>query len=210
MSVICPTITADDPKLYKEQMERVAGFAERIHIDLADGVFTPNKLLELDDVWWPVGMTVDIHLMYKAVKPFIPQLISIKPHMVIVHAEAVGSYYEIAKPLHDNGIKVGVALLAPTSITSIIPALKDIDHVLIFSGDLGYFGGKANLRLLDKSRKLKKLKQSLEIGWDGGINIANARNLYESGVDVLNVGGGIQRSDNPNKAFHDLTKLVQK
>lgn len=209
MAVICPTVTADEPGLYKKQLERVAGFAERIHIDLADGVFTDNRLIDLDDVWWPVGVTVDVHLMYKAVKPFIPQLLKLKPHMVIVHAEAVGSFYDVVKPLHNAGIKVGVALLAPTPIDKIAPALKDIDHVLIFSGDLGHFGGKVNLRLLDKARKLKKLKPSVEIGWDGGVNPKNVRNLFEGGVDVINVGGGIQRADDPEKAYRELAKAVE-
>ncbi len=169
MAVICPTVTADEPHAFREQMERVAGFAERVHIDLGDGVFTPNKLIDLDRIWWPAGVTTDIHLMYKAVKPFIKQLIALNPHMVIVHAEAVGNFYEVARPLKNAEIKVGVALLPATSIDILKPAIQDIDHVLIFSGDLGHFGGKVDLRLLDKARALKKQKPELEIGWDGGV-----------------------------------------
>ena len=63
MAVICPTVTAAEPHEYREQIERIAPFAHRIHIDLADGVFTPNKLIDLMQVWWPVGMVADIHRM---------------------------------------------------------------------------------------------------------------------------------------------------
>ena len=209
MAVICPTVTADEPHTFREQMERVAGFAERVHIDLGDGVFTPNKLIDLDRIWWPAGVTTDIHLMYKAVKPFIKQLTALNPHMVIVHAEAVGNFYEVARPLKNAGIKVGVALLPATSIDILKPAIQDIDHVLIFSGDLGHFGGKVDLRLLDKARALKKQKPELEIGWDGGVHEKIAKTLADGGVDVLNVGGHIQRSQNPGKAYQTLVNAIK-
>ncbi|HMS50656.1 MAG TPA: hypothetical protein PKA02_04470 [Candidatus Saccharibacteria bacterium] len=208
MAIICPTVTATEPHQFRQQLERVASFAERIHIDLADGVFTDNKLLPLDDVWWPAGAFVDVHLMYEAVKPFLAQLVALKPHMVIIHAEAVGNYYSVAKPLKAVGIKVGVALLAHTPVTRIKQALPDIDHVLVFSGHLGYFGGKADLELLKKVEQLKKLHHEIEIGWDGGINEANAAILAQGGVDVLNVGGAIQRATDPKDAYGRLKALV--
>ncbi len=206
--VICPTITAREPHEYREQIERVAAFAQRIHIDLSDGVFAPNKLIDISHVWWPAGTIADIHLMYTAVKPFLNQLIQLKPHMIILHAEAAGNFYDVFHPLNEAGIKVGVAVLPDTPIEKIKPAMHDIDHVLIFSGNLGYHGGVANLRLLDKARKLKKQNPSLEIGWDGGINTINIHQIAMDGVSVLNVGASIQGSDNPEHAYATLKKLI--
>lgn len=210
MTVICPTVTAKEPHEYREQMERIADFAHRVHIDLADGVFADNKLINLAHIWWPAGVKADIHLMYEAIKPFTAQLIVLKPNLIIIHAEAVGNFYEIAKPFKQENIKVGVALLAHTPVTAIKPALKDIDHVLIFSGNLGHFGGKADLELLAKVKALKKLVPMLEIGWDGGINESNAKTLTAAGVDVLNVGGAIQRAVHPQKSYKALLKLTKK
>ena len=48
---ICPTITAADVRTYRVQMEQVAGFVTRLHIDVSDGEFTPNKLLDLPYIW---------------------------------------------------------------------------------------------------------------------------------------------------------------
>ncbi len=208
MAVICPTVTAAEPHEYREQIERIAPFAHRIHIDLADGVFTPNKLIDLMQVWWPVGMVADIHLMYEAVIPFIEQLKDQKPHMVIVHAECAGNFYEIARALKEKDIRVGVALLPETGVEKIAPAIDDIDHVLIFSGDLGYFGGTAKLQLLDKVRALRALKPELEIGWDGGINSDNAGKLVLGGIDVLNTGGAIHKAKNPEAAYDKLSTVI--
>lgn len=191
-------------------MERIAPFAERIHIDLADGVFTDNPLIDISHIWWPVGVTTDIHIMYEAVRPFTEALIAHKPHMVIMHAEAVGNYYTISKPFKQAGIKVGVALLQRTPVSQIKHALPDIDHVLIFSGHLGHFGGNADLELLSKVRELRKHRKDLEIGWDGGITKDNIGSLAEAGVNVFNIGGAIQRAPNPHKAYDTLKALAKR
>jgi len=209
MAIICPTITATSKALYQNQMNDVAKFAKRIHVDLADGVFAPTKLVDPKDAWWPVGITADVHLMYEASRPFLKDLIALEPHMIILHAESVGNFYELAQTIRSAGIKVGVALLESTPVSKIRQAIDDIDHVLIFSGDLGYFGGHANLSLLQKVTEIKRYNASVEIGWDGGINESNVHKLVLGGVDVLNVGGAIHLSKNPMKAYNKLKALAE-
>lgn len=209
MSVICPTITTNNAHVFRSQVEQVEPFASRIHIDLADGEFT-NQLIKPEAIWWPEHITADIHMMYEHPAYEIGDLIRLKPSLVIIHAEAEGKFYEIAESLHAAKIKVGVALLPPTKVDRIKPAMHIIDHVLIFSGDLGHFGGKVNFELIDKIKEVKDLKPSVEIGWDGGINDTNAAELASVGVDVLNVGGFIQKSDDPKNAYATLVKVVGK
>ena len=209
MPVICPTILASEPHEFREQMDRISPFAERIHIDLADGVFAPSKLLTPKQLWWPEDTLIDLHLMYESVRPYVSDLKALKPHMVILHAESVGVFYEIAKQFKDVGIRVGVALLAQTPVEKIAPALKDIDHVLVFSGDLGHFGGTANFALLDKVKEIRALRSDIEIGWDGGVNAENAKQLVAAGVSVLNVGGAIQRANDPAAAYATLKSISE-
>ncbi len=209
MAIVAPCITAKDGDTYNLQMNRVAGFAKRVHIDLADGVFAPNKLIDLDAIWWPIGVKADIHLMYQSVMPHMKQLLAHKPHMVIVQAEASGNFFEIAERLHKFGIKVGVALLADTSVSVIKPALGSIDHVLIFSGDLGYFGGHAKLSLLQKVTELRRLSPGVEIGWDGGVAPENAAKLVLGGIDVLNAGGAIQNAKDAKSAYATLVSNMK-
>jgi ribulose-phosphate 3-epimerase len=205
MALICPTITADDPHEYRTQMERVQGFAERIHIDVADGHFTPNELIDIDRVWWPEAKIADLHVMYEKPFEYAELYISLHPHMVIVHAEARGAFVPFARQLHDYGIKVGLAVLPETPIDFIGEALQLVDHVLIFSGNIGHFGGTADLMLLRKVAELKALNRMIEIGWDGGINEANVKKLVTGGVDVLNVGGFIHKAADPLEAYQKLT-----
>ncbi len=204
--VVCPTITADTLSTYKLQMKDV-DFAHRIHIDIADGDFAP-KLIDASKIWWPHTMQADVHIMYKKPLEVLSGVIAKNPHLVIVHAEAEGDYYLIAEALHSAGIKAGVALLPQTSSSALEQGLELIDHVLVFSGHLGHFGGHADLTLLDKVKALKAMKPSLEIGWDGGIDAQNASSLAKAGVDVLNAGGYIHGAVNSQEAYAKLKAQV--
>jgi ribulose-phosphate 3-epimerase len=210
MAVICPTVTAYNEHAYREQIERVSSFIERIHLDFMDGKLTPKKSLDVSQAWWPQELKADIHLMYKNSSKHIKQIIELKPDLLILHAESKGKFVQIAEELKRSGIAVGLALLKPTPVQSIEPVIDLVDHVLVFSGDLGSFGGHADMNLLKKVHDLKKLKPSLEIGWDGGINEDNVVDLVKAGVDVLNVGGAIQRADNPGLAYARLNAMVVK
>ena len=209
-ATISPAVTASDADEYRLQIERVANVAIRLHIDVSDGILTPNKLIEVDQVWWPGGVRADLHVMYKRPFEHLDLMIDLQPQMIIVHAEAEGDFLDFAKKVHQHGIEVGVALQPDTPVKTIRPAIELIDHVLIFSGKLGYFGGTADLSLLKKVAELRALKPQLEIGWDGGVNAENARALAEGGIDVLNRGGYIQKAESAAKAYDELCAAVAK
>lgn len=209
MSVICPTIDAYTEEEYRTQMERVVGFTHRIHIDLTDGIFTKEKSTGPKQAWWPAGVKADFHMMYTDPEEAVKEVIQHKPNLIIVHAEAEGDFTAFARYCHEQGVKTGVALLQNTPAEAILPALSHIDHVLIFSGNLGYQGGsQADLELLNKLSILKQHKPELEIGWDGGINDQNVSELVTSGIDVLNVGGYIQKAEDPARAYQALQRIV--
>lgn len=209
MAVICPAILASNKEEYTEQVHNIVHVANRIQIDLTDGLFAPSKTVSADEAWWPAGFKADIHLMYKNPLPALTKLLPHKPNLVIIHAESEGNFDQIISICHNHSVKVGIALLAQTAAETILPVLGDIQHAMIFSGNLGYQGGAhADLSLLDKVTILKQHKHELEIGWDGGINDQNVSQLVSGGVDVLNVGGYIQKANDPVKAFQSLQRIA--
>lgn len=207
MAVICPTVTVntDDLHEYRRQMERVENLSNRIQVDLMDKEFTGVASPEIDKIWFPENLNVDLHLMYKNPADVLNEVMELKPKLLIVHAEAVVDIPTLAGALSEAGIRLGMALLQDTPVDAVKPHLEYLSHVLIFSGDLGHYGGEANLALLEKVTQLRAVKPDLEIGWDGGVSPSNAKKLAESGVDVLNAGGYIQESADPMVAFQALT-----
>jgi ribulose-phosphate 3-epimerase len=204
MAIICPTVTAFSEHDYRTQLLRIEPFARRIHIDLMDGEFAPTKSPGLNHVWWPHQLVADIHLMHQRPMDHLAQIIKLHPHMVVVHNEADVHHMHFAAELHLHGIKTGLAILHDTPVEYAYQIMHAFDHVLVFSGKLGHHGGEADMSLLDKVHKIRQHHPDAEIGWDGGINDHNVRQLVAAGVDVLNTGGYIQKSDEPAAAFQKL------
>jgi ribulose-phosphate 3-epimerase len=208
--LIVPTITAEDPHAYREQVARVALFAERIHIDLADGQFAPTKLLDVAQVYWPENMVADLHVMYQKPHEFLETIISLRPNMVIIHAEASGDLHGMLLELQSVGIKVGVGLLPQTKPETAADLLNAADHILLFAGNLGYQGGQADMGVLSKIPDIRMINPMAELGWDGGIKPDNIPLLLQEGIEILNVGGYIHNADEPEQAYRELTKLLTK
>lgn len=207
MSLICPTVTAYDINSFNQQIELVSSFASRIHIDLMDGIFTTTKSPEIADICIPDNLVVDIHVMYQNPVDILDYLIKLKPNLVIMHAESDADIPYLASVFRQQQILSGVALLADTQVKSCEYILPHVQHGLIFSGKLGFHGGQADLNQLNKAGELKKLNRYLEIGWDGGATSHNCQNIASNGVDVINVGSAIHRSDNPAMSYELLNKL---
>jgi ribulose-phosphate 3-epimerase len=204
MPVICPTITAETPQEFSAQLARVQPFAPRIHIDMADGKFAPRKLLDPAQIYVPKDIPTDIHIMYDEPQSQLMTLISLRPQMVVLHAEAKGDIAAMMSELQKVGIKAGIALLPDTQTKEAALLIQLADQVLIFAGHLGYQGGTADMTQLYKVAEIKSLNATAEIAWDGGITAQNAQALVSGGIDVLNVGGFIQNATDANAAYQQI------
>lgn len=210
MSTIVPTILAETTDDYKVQVERIHPFAKRAHIDISDGEFAPNFTVGAAQVWWPQEWIVDIHAMVARPLEHLETLTSLKPNMIIFHAEAEGDMVAIMQQIKKFDIKAGIALQRSTVPETVAPIIEAADHVMIFTGELGHFGGTASLMQLEKVRLIKAINAGVEIGWDGGVNIDNAYTLTQGGIDVLNVGGTIQQAADPQAMYTSLVQEINK
>lgn len=210
MSVIAPCIMAETPEEYKAMIERLHPFAERVHIDISDGEFAPAFLLGEAQIWWPKEWIVDIHAMVARPAEHLLALIALKPHLITFHVETGVNLLPIMEQVKVAGIKAGIALLKPTVPSTVSAMVQAADHVMIFSGDLGHYGGSASLMQLEKVRLIKAINPNVEIGWDGGVSTDNAYTLTQGGVDVLNVGGAIAKADDPANAYATLVREINK
>jgi ribulose-phosphate 3-epimerase len=132
------------------------------------------------------------------------------PNSVILHAETDADLPRIFEHLRKFGIKCGVAILPETPVASVREVIEIADHVLIFGGHLGYQGGAADLAQLDKLVQVRAIIPDVEIAWDGGANLDNVAKIAAAGVDVINVGAAISKTDDPEASYQKLVKIVAK
>ena len=209
-AVIAPCVTVETSDQYKESMERIHTFTDRVHIDISDGEFAPTFLVGPDQLWWQEGWHADIHAMVARPSEYVNQLIALKADLIIFHAEVQEDLLPIIKKIQSTGLKAGIALQRPTVPSQVAQYIQAVDHVMIFSGDLGHYGGTASLMQLEKVRLIRAIKADVEIGWDGGVSVENAFGLAQGGVDVLNVGGAIAKSQDPDATYRALVTEINK
>lgn len=210
MAVVAPTILTETLDEYKASVDKLTLFAKRVHIDISDGEFSPAFLLGEAQLYWPKEWEVDIHAMVSRPSEHIAQLINLKPNLIIFHAEIQEDRAALVNQIKAAGIKAGVALLKTTVPSTLADVIKLVDHVMIFSGELGKNGGTASLMQLEKVRLIKAINPAVEIGWDGGVNIENAYTLAQGNVNVLNAGSAIANAEDPAAAYEALTKEINK
>ena len=204
---IVPTILTSDPQVFATQLDAYQKFARRIQLDLMDGTFTADKSIsEAAISQLPPNLAVDLHLMSARPSDHLAQILRLKPTLCILHAEANENLLPFFNEFKKVGIKCGVALLPGTFPELVKPYLDIADHALIFAGTLGKQGGQADLLQIEKIKLIRKLKPSIEIGWDGGANLSNVRALAHADLNVINVGSAISKTENPADAY---TKLVE-
>ncbi|MEX0748717.1 MAG: hypothetical protein WD467_03630 [Candidatus Saccharimonadales bacterium] len=208
MVEIATAVLAETPEAFAHDLALAAALGDRIQFDIADGEFAPNKTLNLVQLYWPDSIRADLHLMVTEPLSQLETVIALNPHLVIFHAETLTldapELRAASEQLHVLGIKVGLALLPTTTVVSVAASLSLFDHVLVFTGELGHYGGTLNADCLPKIGEIKQIDSQLEVGVDGGINPDTAPAVVAAGADVLNVGGYLQGADNPEAAYATL------
>lgn len=210
MAVIVPTILTNDPNLYKRQIDTYQPFAKRIQIDIADGTFAPNVTIPANNVWWPEGTAIDLHMMVVRPSEQMQTILQLKPTLCIFHAETGEDLLPMFEQLRAAGIKAGVALMKSTYPGSVRQFIEAADHVLVFAGEIGKQGSEADMLQTEKIPLVRQINQNCEIGWDGGANLKNVRAIARAGADVINVGSALANATDPSAAFEELTADLDK
>lgn len=210
MSVIVPTVLTPTPEEYKAGLERVHTFVNRVHVDFSDGSFAPTKTIAVNQIWWPQEWQMDIHAMVADPSQYVDLLVAMHPHLIIFHAEVQIDLLPVLQKIRAGGVKAGLALMRSTVPADVARLIEASDHVMIFSGDLGKYGGTASMMQLEKIRLIKNINNGVEIGWDGGVSAENAFSLSQGGVDVLYTGSAIQQASDPKAAYDTLVKEISK
>ena len=215
MVAIVPTITTDDPAVYRDRLEIYRQFAERIHIDVSDGQFAPSKTLNLNQLYWPWsdsgGLKIDLHLMMERPIDWLDQLVSLSPDRIIMHAESDRADKLLPKifdHLAKFQIGCGLALLPRTAPAEVGELIRLAGTVLIFGGRLGYQGGEADLAQLEKVAQIKQINPRALVEWDGGAKPENVAVIAGAGVMQIDVGSAISYSADASGAYREIVELA--
>lgn len=206
--IILPSITTDDIDLFKKQMDAYLKFSQNIHVDFADGSITPNELLSLNNMAWPAGANIWLHVM--AYDPFLylDQIIKLGPNRVIFPFDISFDNPLMATKLREAGIESGIYLTNQDQFEDAKWQFAHFQEVMIFAGNLGYQGAEANLQLLSLIPKIRQAHRFIDIGWDGGVDATNVKQICNAGANNIVSGHFISGGKNPEENYNKLAAML--
>ncbi len=210
--LVAPSLLSADFGNLSRDIEMVnSSQADWFHLDIMDGVFVPNISF---------GFPVIEHIRKQARKPLDVHLMIIDPDRYLERFKDAGAnwltvHYEACKHLHrtlnrikELGMNAGVSVNPHTPVELLDDILEYADLVLIMSVNPG-FGGqkfiKSSYSRINRLRSMidkKNLNTLIEV--DGGVEPANAKLLYDAGVNVLVAGNSVFKSPNPIETIRIL------
>ena len=203
---ISPSIlSADFSQLANEIKRLESGGADLIHVDVLDGHFVPNITIGPPVIKSLRGITklpFDVHLMISPVHDYIKNFAEAGSDIITIHPEATNNLTDSIEYIKSFKKKIGVSLNPDSPIELIEKNLNKIDLVLIMSVFPGFGGQKFIPNVIEKIKRLKKIKEAknfnYEIEVDGGINFSNYKKVIEAGADILVSGTTIFKENNGN------------
>ncbi len=212
MIKIAPSILSADFADLGGEIRRVAAAgADLIHVDVMDGHFVPNLTFGppvVAAVRKVTGLPFDVHLMITNPQEMITPFIKAGADIVTVHAETAPHLHRLVEAIREQGARPGVSLNPSTPLTAVEEVLDAVDLVLVMTVNPGFGGQKYIPAMTDKIRRLRRMIEArqlkAEIEVDGGVTVANAREIEAAGADILVAGSAVYGAPDAAAAIRAL------
>jgi ribulose-phosphate 3-epimerase len=212
--LISPSLLSSNFGKLQEEVEMInRSEADWIHIDVMDGVFVPNisyGFPVMKYIKQYATKPLDVHLMIIQPERYFSRFKDYGAEILTIHFEESVHLHRSAHAIKGLGMKAGVALNPHTPVNVLVELIQDIDLVLIMSVNPGFAAQKFIPNVYSKIEVLRQLINRMNantlIEVDGGVDLSNAKRLFEAGADVLVAGNSIFSSANPIKTISDLKK----
>src|ERR1044071_232052 len=216
MIEIVPSILSADFARLAEEIARVErGGASILHLDVMDGHFVPNLTIGppvVESIRNATKLHLDVHLMIENPERYAAIFVEAGANSVWVHYEPCRHLDGTLELIRKGGAMAGVVLNPATPVGVLEDILGVADYVLLMSVNPGFGGQKLIPYVLDKVRKLDRMRRekglALPIEIDGGVHRENLAEVVRAGCDWIVTGSAVFHSADPEAAVREMREIA--
>ena len=187
-----------------EEVEAVlAAGADIVHFDVMDNHYVPNLTIgpmvckALRD--YGITAPIDVHLMVSPVDQLIGDFAEAGASIITFHPEASNHVDRSLQLIKNAGCKAGLVFNPATPLDALSYVMDKLDMILLMSVNPG-FGGQSfipsTLSKLAEARELiDSVDRDIRLEVDGGVTVANIREIAKAGADTFVAGSAIFNTD---------------
>ena len=210
MVEIIPSILVKTKEEFLNKILAVENLTERVHLDIADGIFVPNMTIsgfeEIESI--ETSLKIEAHLMVSKPENHVIRWLETQVDSLIFHIEATQKATEVIEKAKEADRRIGVALNPETPISALAAFIDQIDFVHFMTVEPGFYGGQFVESVLDKMSDFHYFYPDKPISVDGGVNLETAPKLIQAGANTLIVGSYIWNSKDVAQAIEEIKKNV--
>ncbi|CAN2162693.1 Rpe Pentose-5-phosphate-3-epimerase [Candidatus Nanopelagicaceae bacterium] len=210
---ITPSILNADFSKLNEEIDRIAGVSDLLHLDVMDDVFVPNFTFDFEaasKIIKESSLPVDAHLMVANVDQIAVQYAEIGCASVTIHAEATENIPATLKNIRAAGSRSSLGIKPNTSIEDYRDCVDLVDMFLIMTVEPGFGGQKFMENMMDKVKRTRELIGDRDI-WlqvDGGVSMQTIEIALAAGADTFVVGSAVFNAADPAQMVVDIREFA--
>jgi ribulose-phosphate 3-epimerase len=199
---ITPSILNADFSHLDEEIAKISGVSDLIHLDVMDDVFVPNFTFDFSAASKIIAnssLGVDAHLMVADVDDIAIQYAEIGCASVTIHAEATSNIAGTLRNIRKAGARSSLGIKPNTDIVQYAAVIDDVDMFLIMTVEPGFGGQKFMENMMEKVRRTREIigDRPIWLQVDGGISMNTIEMALDAGADTFVVGSAVFNSPDP-------------